>query len=241
MWVAMAPYHLNYISFDANLGYMNGGFSEIMGTNYVKRTLDGIVIPADGYLIAYVSFERNTTHRAHFDDFRVTHKRSTVVQMDDYYPFGGTINSYSSGYKNNYLYQGKELQPETEIFDFEWRGYDPMLGRTWQIDPHAENYYSWSPYSWAFNNPINIIDPDGRDGVATIDKEKKTVQVSQTFHFSRANAEVLQRALSNLGDGSMTIDEFMADFNSNWGGESSTINIDGEEYSVGYSATFFCS
>lgn len=31
--------------------------------------------------------------------------------------------------------------------------------------PHAENYYSWTPYSWTFNNPINIIDPDGRDPV----------------------------------------------------------------------------
>jgi len=139
---------------------------------------------------------------------------------------------------NRYLYQGKELQPETGIYDFEWRGYDQALGRTWQQDPHAENYYSWSPYSWAFNNPLNIIDPDGRDGVATIDKENKTVQVSQTFHYSSSNAEVLKKALSNLGNGSMTIDEFMADFDSNWGGEASSMEIDGKEYSVGYSATF---
>lgn len=31
------------------------------------------------------------------------------------------------------------------------------------IDPHAENYYHLSPYSYCGGNPINAIDPDGRD------------------------------------------------------------------------------
>ncbi|MDR4932139.1 hypothetical protein [Segatella bryantii] len=30
------------------------------------------------------------------------------------------------------------------------------------IDPHAEKYYSISPYSYCGGNPINAIDPDGR-------------------------------------------------------------------------------
>lgn len=31
------------------------------------------------------------------------------------------------------------------------------------IDPHAENYYNLSPYTFCGANPINAIDPDGRD------------------------------------------------------------------------------
>lgn len=30
------------------------------------------------------------------------------------------------------------------------------------IDPHAENYYHLSPYSYCGGNPVNAIDPDGR-------------------------------------------------------------------------------
>ncbi|MCM1078169.1 MAG: hypothetical protein NC344_01770 [Bacteroidales bacterium] len=31
------------------------------------------------------------------------------------------------------------------------------------IDPHAENYYHLSPYSYCGGNSVNAIDPDGRD------------------------------------------------------------------------------
>lgn len=31
------------------------------------------------------------------------------------------------------------------------------------IDPHAEKYYSISPYVYCNNNPINKVDPDGKD------------------------------------------------------------------------------
>jgi hypothetical protein len=41
--------------------------------------------------------------------------------------------------------------------------YDAIIGR-WNIcDPHTDNYYRISPYSYGANNPINTVDPDGRD------------------------------------------------------------------------------
>ena len=38
-------------------------------------------------------------------------------------------------------------------------------------DPHAESYQPMSPYSWVKNNPLGMIDPNGRDAVTYYGKE----------------------------------------------------------------------
>jgi RHS repeat-associated protein len=43
------------------------------------------------------------------------------------------------------------------------RFYDPQIGRWFSVDPHAENYISWSPYHYVSNNPIMLTDPTGKD------------------------------------------------------------------------------
>jgi hypothetical protein len=48
-------------------------------------------------------------------------------------------------------------------YDYGARFYDPQIGRTPTIDPHADSYFSESPYSFLGNNPILNIDPNGMD------------------------------------------------------------------------------
>jgi len=50
-----------------------------------------------------------------------------------------------------------------DTYDYGARGYYAASGRFTSIDPHAEKYYSISPYSYCAGNPINRIDIDGRD------------------------------------------------------------------------------
>jgi len=114
----------------------------------------------------------------HLGNTRVTFRAGSpgegpeVVQAVDYYPFGLVMsrkeNNGLTGYrKNNYLYNGKELQDENMTgeslnwYDYGARSYDPQIGRWHVVDAMAESSRRWSPYNYALNNPIRFIDPDG--------------------------------------------------------------------------------
>lgn len=54
------------------------------------------------------------------------------------------------------------------LYDYSARYYESAVGRFTSIDPHAEKYYSISPYAYCYNNPLKYIDPNGNDGILGI-------------------------------------------------------------------------
>jgi hypothetical protein len=45
---------------------------------------------------------------------------------------------------------------------FAGRYYDSKTGRWISVDPMAEKYQGWSPYNYVLNNPVKLIDPNGK-------------------------------------------------------------------------------
>ncbi len=104
----------------------------------------------------------------HLGNVRVVVDSSgSIVQGNHYYPFGMTFAEASDTEQSiqPYKFNGKELDRMSglNLYDYGARHYEPALGRFTTMDPLAEKYYNVSPYVYCGNNPINRIDPDGRD------------------------------------------------------------------------------
>jgi RHS repeat-associated protein len=77
---------------------------------------------------------------------------------------GGSFFKKKSGAgEKEYLYNKKELQEETGVYDYGFRMYDPVIARWTAIDPLAEDLADLTPYNYGLNNPILMIDADGRE------------------------------------------------------------------------------
>jgi len=93
----------------------------------------------------------------------VINQAGTVEQVNHYYPFGGLMGESTSGGVQPYKYNGKELDRVhgLDLFDYGRRFYDPTIARWVTPDPLCEVNRRWSPYRYAYNNPLRFIDPDG--------------------------------------------------------------------------------
>ena len=96
-----------------------------------------------------------------------------MIQVTNYYPFGtpycdnvSTINSDNQPFK----YNGKEFDKMYGLntFDYGGRQYNSIVPTWDRIDPLAEKHYNVSPYVYCADNPVNAVDPDGKDGYYTL-------------------------------------------------------------------------
>jgi RHS repeat-associated protein len=169
--------YLYYIIFNNSYVYQQFGYFSVpleAALGHVPLKLE-VNVPVNGFLYTYVANESNVSSATSvfFDDFTIIHEKSTyslrVVESIDYDPFGvvleGTHYVDISRPLNSYLYQGEfaEFEKLTGWSRFAGRGnYDAVLGRWYSTDPMAHKFSNFSPFAGMGNNPVMVIDPDGR-------------------------------------------------------------------------------
>ncbi|WP_157135064.1 RHS repeat-associated core domain-containing protein [Leptonema illini] len=70
-------------------------------------------------------------------------------------------------YGETFMFTGQEFEPETGLYNYKARIYDPETGRFLQPDPvHTDQpgQDNWDRYQYVWNNPVNFVDPDGQAG-----------------------------------------------------------------------------
>ncbi|MDA8215417.1 MAG: DUF2380 domain-containing protein [Nitrospiraceae bacterium] len=93
----------------------------------------------------------------------ITDAAGNKVEEIYYYPFGGTrLNQGSVNVKHKYT--GQEEDPETGLYYYNARYYDPILGRFISADSIVQDPFdpqAFNRYSYTRNNPLIYIDPTG--------------------------------------------------------------------------------
>lgn len=104
---------------------------------------------------------------------KVVDSNDSIKETINYYPFGSEMRmedpaQMTGDFQQPYRFTGKELDKQNglNMYDFGARWYDVAGVPMWtSVDPLAEKYYPFTPYSYCAGDPVNKFDPDGRDGI----------------------------------------------------------------------------
>jgi RHS repeat-associated protein len=127
-----------------------------------------------------------------------------VVSATDMYSGGMAMpgrsfnsTSYRFGYGGHE--KDDEISGSGNAYDFEGYGYDPRTNRRKSRDPLTSRFPSESPYAYAGNSPITIVDQDGKKKtyyLTIIDKDGKSTKLTIV---NKYQVQEVNRHVDNTG------------------------------------------
>src|ERR1041384_5256255 len=139
----------------------------------------------------------------------VTDASGKVYQHIEYFPYGETwVEEKNNTQRTPYLYTGKELDEDTELYYYGARYYDPRVGQFLSGDPLITKDPNagvsapqlFNAYEYADSNPLAYTDPTGADpknAVTTIVRDQPTYWQVRATTLTKAAEQVEGRVNSS--------------------------------------------
>jgi RHS repeat-associated protein len=127
----------------------------------------------------------------------LTSSTGAITDTYDYDAFGKVI-SHTGTTANNYLFAGKQFDPALGVYYNRARYYDQRPGRFWTMDTWEgsnRDPVSLHKYLYTSANPVNRIDPSGREDIA-----EATFVAGEENTVSAEDAEVKNEARKKVVD-----------------------------------------
>jgi RHS repeat-associated protein len=164
----------------AKKSVQGGGTTYYVGEHY--EVINGTAtkyIFAGNLRIAMVSTAGTSYfHKDHLGSSTVmTDAAGLTVETTIYMPFGH-MRAHTGTVQTNYKFTDQELDPESGLYNYGARLYDPMIGRFISPDTIVQNPsdpQTLNRYSYCRNNPLIYIDPMGYGFFSKIAKVFKHV------------------------------------------------------------------
>lgn len=142
------------------------------GAQTGKLYIGNISVNNVGRKLSFCQIEGGTYTNADIDEPAIFRRALTPQEIANLYAANCQAHTVSSnapydGYR--FGFNGKEKIDEVygdgNFYDYGFRVNDPRIGRFLSVDPLTQKFPMLTPYQFASNNPIQMIDLDGLEGV----------------------------------------------------------------------------